>query len=880
MKWNVGKGLVLGLLGVLTVVAGCDGCGGETVTVCTSDDDCKDGACVNGECRPRSAGVDAGAIDTGVVHSDAAQADTSSPDTASPDTSRPDTAVPDSARADTAQPDAATPDLGGSDQYSDGDNDGVDDAVDNCPGVANPLQENADGDARGDACDNCRYASNDNQADSDFDHVGDACDNCINAANPTQTDSDLDGQGDSCDSSNDTIRTGGATHACLQDPSLGSLEPEPELSWTGSVSDVPESNQVMMTPSVADLDGDEAPEIFFISFEPYIGASGDVYNPTLYGMRKGVLRALHGATQTEVFAVPTDSLGNPIYLAPASNLALGDLDGDNRPEIVAVRKASGQVGLVAFDGDGSVLWDCTDGTATACDADTGQPHIWGGPALADLDQDGQPEILYGNQVFDRNGLRLWRAPDAAMGQGDSVLVNETSWNTTPVGALSHAADIDDPPDGKLEIIAGNTVFTMGTGLTDWSVKTGFDHHVRSGSPAKPRLWDGLGAVGDFDLDGVPELIHVAQESVAILSNDGSIVSEIAIPRGQRSLFSAGGAPTVANFIDDDDNPEIGVAGRELYVIFDVNPGTLQLSVAAQFATQEFSSSRTGSSVFDFDGDGSAEVVYNDECSLRILHIDAANTNPVTRVQVVYETQNSSFTTFEYPVIADVDGDGNAEIVVCANDFGRTTLPPTDLPTYDTVIPYYCARDNPSYQVRHGLFVYGDRNDTWVPTRTIWNQHTYHVTNITTSGRVPQWEQRSWVEHNTYRLNSQGSTGGPPAPDLAPGSTATLARCPVEVLIGAWVENQGELFVPAGLEVAFYNGEPTPSNTAFAVAQTVHRLMPGESELVSVAWLPPAGGATVVVLVDDDGTGTGTGAHSECGSGDVSNRTQLTVAACP
>jgi hypothetical protein len=598
-------------------------------------------------------------------------------------------------------------------------------------------------------------------------------------------------------------------------------------------------------------------------------------------MRKGVLRALHGHSGSEVFAVPTDSGGAPIYLAPASNLALGDLDGDDLPEIVGVRRTSTTVGLVAFDGDGSVLWDCAGGTATACDDHTGQIHIWGGPALADLDQDGQPEILYGNQVFDRNGLRLWRATDPDMGQGDSVLVHETYWTTTSVGYLSHAADIDVPPDGTLELIAGNTVFTMGASLSTWSVKAGFDHHVRTGSPAKPRLWDGLGAVGDFDLDQAPELVHVSQESVAILDHGGAILDEISIPRGARNLFSAGGAPTVANFIDDDSNPEIGVAGRELYVIFDVNPSTFELSLGAQFATQEFSSSRTGSSVFDFDGDGSAEVVYNDECSLRILHIDAATADPVARVQVVYETENSSFTTYEYPVIADVDADGNAEIVVCANDFGRTVVPPTSHPTYDTVIPYYCARDDASYQVRHGLFVYGDANDSWVPTRAIWNQHTYHVTNITTLGGVPQHEERSWVAHNTYRLNSQGSVGGPPAPDLAPGATATLSRCPVEVLLGVWVANQGELFVPAGLEVAFYRGEPAANNAAFAVARTTRRLLPGESEFVSVAWLPPAAGATVVILVDDDGSGTGAGAHSECGSGtDASNRTQIVVAGCP
>ena len=38
---------------------------------------------------------------------------------------------------------------------TDNDQDGVPDSVDNCPGVANPEQEDADGDGAGDDCDIC-----------------------------------------------------------------------------------------------------------------------------------------------------------------------------------------------------------------------------------------------------------------------------------------------------------------------------------------------------------------------------------------------------------------------------------------------------------------------------------------------------------------------------------------------------------------------------------------------------------------------------------------------------------------------------------------------------------------------------------------------------
>ena len=108
----------------------------------------------------------------------------------------------------------------------DDDNDGVPDGIDNCVGIANPVQEDSDSDGIGDACDNCPAIANFDQSDADADGIGDACDlctdtdgdgygnpgytantcpadNCPAVSNPDQIDTDSDGLGNACDPDDD-----------------------------------------------------------------------------------------------------------------------------------------------------------------------------------------------------------------------------------------------------------------------------------------------------------------------------------------------------------------------------------------------------------------------------------------------------------------------------------------------------------------------------------------------------------------------------------------------------------------------------------------------------------------------------------------------------
>jgi MYXO-CTERM domain-containing protein len=311
--------------------------------------------------------------------------------------------------------------------------------------------------------------------------------------------------------------------------------------------------------------------------------------------------------------------------------------------------------------------------------------------------DGQAEIVIGRQVLDAAGNLLWS------GAGDRG-------NQGSTGPLSILSDID--LDGTPEIIAGRTIYNGAAGGIE-----------RMGG-----IGDGYNAVADFIGDQRAEVVLVSNGQVQLLDANMAVIWSASIPGG-----GAGGPPTVADF-DNDGQVEIGVAGAGQYVVFETNG-----AVKWTRAIQDFSSNRTGSSVFDFEGDGAAEVVYSDERSFFIL--DGATG------AVRFQTPLSSCTWQEYPLVADVDGDGAAEIIAVGNT-------------------------NCGYGVQSGIYVFGDSDDAWVNTRPLWNQHSYHVTNINLDGSIPVDEAENWLTAglNNFRLNEYAPGEDPTemAEPAAPG----------------------------------------------------------------------------------------------------------------
>jgi hypothetical protein len=615
-----------------------------------------------------------------------------------------------------------------------------------------------------------------------------------------------------------------ATGKCLPKPPAcpDGVEPDPEAphclpacEWIPESSFAPElkfawdGSDIMMPPIVIQLDDDncdgvvnerDIPEIVVATFE------GGQYNGN------GTLRAfsvMDGEIVEKWAATPAV---DPIW--PGRGIAGGNIDGVAGNEIV-VCTTTGKVR--AFAADGSERW--TSDVIGTCDM----------PSIADLDQDGVPEIITETAVLD-GATGTLKATIPAVG---------ASWWMEKV----IAADVTG--DGMLDLVTPSRILDAG------------GNTIVSGVPQGT-----FPAVADFDLDGQPEIVsiqnfnggdvhhlvvwryapndpagyEIVRQGIDI---NGPLPKSICGP-GSAGNHGGGGPPTIADF-NGDGVPDVGVAGGIGYAVFDgallMNPQVANADTMMWIEqSQDCSSAFTGSTVFDFDGDGTAEVVYGDEQYLRIYRGSDG--------EVLFQTCNTTGTLHEYPVIADVDNDGHADIVVISNSYSSIVCPDGDIKT-------------------RGLRIFGDEEGRWVRTRRVWNQHAYHVTNIEEDGTIPAVETPNWTvpRLNNFRQNVQ-PLGEFSAPDLV--GTVHVQCIPDYGLI-AQIRNLGQAAAPHGVPVGFYAGDPDAGGTLLGTLHTTKLLYPAESEnLVLMLENPPPalrnGEVDIFIVIDDGG---GSHAGHEC-----------------
>ncbi|MBX3274974.1 MAG: hypothetical protein KF729_32215 [Sandaracinaceae bacterium] len=651
--------------------------------------------------------------------------------------------------------------------------------------------------------------------------------------------------------------------SCRRRDVLTEVLPVVQCEWAGPAADdpAPDASRIYTAPVVADLNLDDDPGRLQPSIVVTTWAAG------ASGERNGVLRVFDGRTCAEqlTFGGPGQLEERPAY---GTQWAIGDLDGDvptsGRPELVGLHRTAGTgnamplelyaiaLDVVAGAPSARRLW-------TGRDCATGEPVRFAnnsanyGPALFDLDDDGRPETLIGTMVFDADGCLLTSARDP-----DPIYISH--------GPMHTVADVD--LDGRVELVTGTRIAEWDPITTEWIDEPSF--------VADPRHLPGHVAVVDLGAfsalpgrphpNSLPEIVVVSAGTTTFNpSSTGTIRAQTITGEvifGPMPLYHVGmwgghgGAPTASDF-DGDGQVEFAAAANEFYAVYDPDcdadpdvsrperPGGRCTRSAAMASLPEgvlwaqpssdFSSSGTGSSIFDFNGDGRAEAVYGDECFVRVY--DGATGD------VIFSVSASNGTGFELPVIADVDGDFATEVVVVRTPVGDDRCPASD-PLFAGSAPF---------RQQSGFAILRDPEDRWASSRPIWNQHAYSVTHVTDDARVyrtsewrPNWTQPGL---NNFRQNVQGELGLLDIADLTVVFHGIDALCeatlPASLPLSARVCNRGTNPVRDGVLVHFID-----DGALSCAVRTTRLLASGECEEVGCTG-PVTSTERLRVVVDPD-----------------------------
>ncbi len=516
----------------------------------------------------------------------------------------------------------------------------------------------------------------------------------------------------------------------------------------------------------------------------------------------------------------------------------GDVDVDDVPDIVALASPDlfSEGSVVAMDGGtGATLW-----------SNPGWDPL-GGVAMADVDGDGYTDIVgagTGGQIraIDRNGNPMWSTPVGLTTYAPQATVADLDGNGTVEvivdmfivagsnGQLISTLNLGDyipyrvpavgdiDLDGRQEIILGNRAFDM-SGATEWT----------AGFAGSYGHW---AAIVNADSDPEGEVAMVGQGLFGVYDHDGTELVRRSVGTGQP------GAPCVADF-DGDGEAEIGWASTGVFSMIELDGSTLWSR------TVQDNSGLAACSGYDFNGDGQYEVLYADETTLWIFDGPTGNTLHSTG-------GHASGTLWEYPVVADIDGDDSAEIVFGSNDGWITGFSGVTALTHDT--------------------------DEWMKSGTTWGVHDFAVTNLNPDGTVPQNPTPSWQAHNVYRARPVVD-GYIPGIDLTVEVTdVCFSGCEATNLVSivAQVSNYGNADSLESVPVSLYatNGV----DDVLVATRYIPEPVPTGGQTAGILFEVPAvtlRDAWIKVVVDDPAAGE---LHIECD--ETNNVAEFNDTPCP
>ena len=327
--------------------------------------------------------------------------------------------------------------------------------------------------------------------------------------------------------------------------------------------------------------------------------------------------------------------------------------------------------------------------------------------FADFNGDGHPEVYVRDKIFNaETGVLL------ATAQGGSNQADSYSHNShTNHNKLSCPLAFDICGDTRQELILGNEIYDVV--ITNPNGTTG--NHVtltKSITPPNGIINDGHVQVADFNLDGHPDIFISNRDAEGSSGTVSFYVWDVfnnrtSLPIQLETYFSGKSVPLIADF-DNEGLLEILIdcchendRGLRAYRF---NPGTNQFGFLWSLPIDEDSYSNTAT-LFDFNADWISELIYTDNRYMRIYDLTAMPPRELSTIDC------GEISIMQVPILADVDNDGSAEIVVTGKAGGYM-------------------------QANTMLKVYKSSTEPWLAARKVWNQYMYHVTNVNEDLTIP------------------------------------------------------------------------------------------------------------------------------------------------
>lgn len=306
-----------------------------------------------------------------------------------------------------------------------------------------------------------------------------------------------------------------------------------------------------------DKDGDHKPDLLWEKKIPYSMHQSPVI-ANLDGSSDGTMEVIIKSHQTsDIFILDHD--GNELRrLNPNVNitngkdhnysaLSVADLDDDGQMEIIA-----------SYDSLGIYIWR-QDGTPFTTNPfwRNGDINLSSAPVVCDLNEDGKKEL-----IFSQHNVTISHIYAISL-EGDKTVAGWNGSQTIPYTnpySLDHTLSVGDiDNDGHLEVVI------LGRGCVKAWKHTGEEIFTKSIDGLLPQIdWAtnvNTPILADVDGDAVPDIVFCCDNYIYALHNDGSDI--IGFPIISEEVFRD--TPCVADIDNDGKNELVASSEHDLYV---------------------------------------------------------------------------------------------------------------------------------------------------------------------------------------------------------------------------------------------------------------------------------------------------------------------------